>query len=217
MGVFLHLWSSQNCRSWTSRSALPRRDCRPLGTLAGITSGWWYFTDNSRLHRQYHWNPRLHRRRCSPPPPHHRHLPPLMSKAIFVLPPPHPSLQHCRTLSPLPPPPLNPVFIIHRRHIVALLGTILYHVGKCCLKLHHIWILNDDENWIRHVKFVAFQNAEFALGSLWHNFCHPDDVGKKHHLVQNDCKGSHYNLIMSNGLADLVLIPIRACNRIMRK
>jgi hypothetical protein len=37
-----------------------------------------------------------------------------------------------------PPAPLNPVFIVHRHHIV-LRGTILCHVGNLfCLKLQQI-------------------------------------------------------------------------------
>ena len=38
---------------------------------------------------------------------------------------------------------------------------------------------------------------------------------KKDHLDQNDCKDGHYNLILSNGLADLDLLPIRVFNRIV--
>ena len=38
----------------------------------------------------------------------------------------------------------------------------------------------------------------------------------KDHLVQNDRKDSHYNLIPSNGLADLDLMPIRVFNHIVR-
>jgi hypothetical protein len=45
-------------------------------------------------------------------------LPPLVSNAIFSLPPPRLSLQRRLTLPPTPPPPLNPVFIVHRHHLV---------------------------------------------------------------------------------------------------
>jgi len=38
----------------------------------------------------------------------------------------------------------------------------------------------------------------------------------KDHLGRNDRKDSHYNLIQSDGLADLDLMPIRVFNRIMR-
>ena len=38
----------------------------------------------------------------------------------------------------------------------------------------------------------------------------------KDHLGQNDCKDSHYNLIQSNGSADLVLMPIRVFSLIVR-
>ena len=38
----------------------------------------------------------------------------------------------------------------------------------------------------------------------------------KDHLGQNDRKDSHYNLMLSNGLADLDLMPIRVFNRIVR-
>ena len=44
------------------------------------------------------------------------------------------------------------------------------------------------------MKFVAFQNAEFVLGSLWRNFCHQDDVRQQGPRGQNDRKDSHYNL-----------------------
>jgi len=38
---------------------------------------------------------------------------------------------------------------------------------------------------------------------------------KKHHFGRNDRKDSHYNLIQSNGLADLELMPIRVFNHIV--
>ena len=74
---------------------------------------------------------------CSPPslplPPL-----PLVSNAIFTSPPPCLSLQRCQTLLPTPPPPLNPVFIVHRHHLV-LRGTILCHVGNIvCLNMQQI-------------------------------------------------------------------------------
>ncbi len=37
----------------------------------------------------------------------------------------------------------------------------------------------------------------------------------KDHLGRNDRKDSHYNLILSNGSADLDLMPIRVLNRIV--
>ena len=41
-------------------------------------------------------------------------------------------------------------------------------------------------------------------------------LDNKDHLGRNDRKDSHYNLILSNGLADLDLMPIRVFNRIVR-
>jgi hypothetical protein len=38
----------------------------------------------------------------------------------------------------------------------------------------------------------------------------------KDHLGRNDRKDSHYNLITSDGSADLDLMPIRVFNRIVR-
>ncbi len=38
----------------------------------------------------------------------------------------------------------------------------------------------------------------------------------KDHLGINDRKDSHYNLIQSDGLADIDLMPIRVFNRIVR-
>jgi hypothetical protein len=64
---------------------------------------------------------------------------PLASNAIFASPPPCLSLRRRRRLLPLTPQaPLNPVFIVHRHHLV-LCGTILCHVGNLfCLKLQQI-------------------------------------------------------------------------------
>ena len=67
-------------------------------------------------------------------------LPPplLVSNAIFAVPSPRLSLRRCRTLPLTPPPPLNPVFIVHRHHLV-LRDTILCHVGNIfCLKLQQM-------------------------------------------------------------------------------
>jgi hypothetical protein len=68
-------------------------------------------------------------------------LPPplLVSNAIFASPPPYLSLQSRQMLLlPTPPAPLNPIFIVHRHHLV-LRGTILCHVGNLfCLKLQQI-------------------------------------------------------------------------------
>jgi hypothetical protein len=64
------------------------------------------------------------------------------------------------------------------------------------------------------VKFVAFQNVKFVLGSLWCNFCNAGMTSdNKDHFGRNDRKDSHYNLIQSSGLADLDLMPIRVFNR----
>jgi len=41
------------------------------------------------------------------------------------------------------------------------------------------------------------------------------DNKDKDHLGQNDCNDSHYNLIHSNGLVDLDLMPIRVFNHIL--
>ena len=61
--------------------------------------------------------------------------------------------------------------------------------------------------------FVVFQNAEFALGSLWRDFCNRDDVVQQGPLSgRNDHKDSHYYLIQYNGSADLDLMPIRVFN-----
>ena len=62
------------------------------------------------------------------------------------------------------------------------------------------------------MKFVLFWNAEFALGSILCDFCHRIKSDNKDLLGQNDSKGSHYNLILSNGLANLDLMPIRVFN-----
>jgi hypothetical protein len=78
-----------------------------------------------------------------------------------------------------------------------------------CLNMQQIWILNDDENRSFHVKFVAFQNVKFVLGSLWCNFCNARMTSNnKDHFGRNDRKVSHYNLIQSSGLADLDKMPI---------
>jgi hypothetical protein len=45
--------------------------------------------------------------------------------------------------------------------------------------MQQIWILNEDENCSCHMEFVASQNSEFALGSLWYNFCHPYETGQQ--------------------------------------
>jgi hypothetical protein len=44
-------------------------------------------------------------------------------------------------------------------------------------------------------------------------YCH---TTRKDHLGRNDRKDSHYNLITSDGSADLDLMPIRVFNRIVR-
>ncbi len=141
-----------------------------------------------------------------PPPP------PLVANTIVSSAPPCLSLQRRRT----PPLPLNPVSIVYCHHLI-LCGTICCHVGNTfCLKLQQTWILNDDKNHSCHVKFVAFQNAEFALGSFYGAFFATRMTSdNKDHLGQNDRKDSHYNLIQSNGLADLDLMPIRVFNRIV--
>ena len=112
---------------------------------------------------------------------------------------------------PPPPLPLKAVVIVHCHHHV-LHSTILYHIGKICFPEDAtvVWILNEDENHSCHVKFMVFQNTEFTLGSLWCNFLHPDDdFGWLGPLIMKWLQDSHYNLIQSNGLVDLVLMPIR--------
>ncbi len=56
------------------------------------------------------------------------------------------------------------------------------------------------------LRYVAYGTI-FATGMTSDN---------KDHLGRNDRKDSHYNLIRSNGLADLDLMPVGVFNRIVR-
>ena len=82
--------------------------------------------------------------------------------------------------------------------------------------MQQIGILNDDENCSCHMKFVAFQSAEFALEVAYGTFFATGMTSdNKDQFGRNDCKDSHYNLIQSNWLADLDLMPIRVFNSIV--
>ena len=133
-------------RRWTSRSALPWCDRRPLSAVRGAVS-----VDERALgYRQEYRHVDDDRPTTAvpvagavaapaddadantnaAPPPYPTLLPPpLLSNAIFASPPPGISLQRHRTLPSMPQLPLNPIFIIHRHHLV-LCGTILCHVGN---------------------------------------------------------------------------------------
>ncbi len=145
-------WYRMRSRSWASRDA-PSDVGRNIAALMTI--------DQRRPPRPPAPLP--------PPPPTPTLLPPLPaiatrchwcqmpSSPCHRLALVHGAVERCRRHQ-TPPSllPLKPDFIVHRRHLV-LHGAILCHVGKiCCLKLHQMGKLNDDENRSCHVKFVAF-------------------------------------------------------------